>query len=224
MKKHILYLFLIIAFILQGCEYDNFEEPGSTLQGRVVYQGEPLGVRTNGIQLELWQDGYDLRYAIPVYVAHDGTYSVSLFDGEYKMVRKAGAPWLPQLSDTTLINVKGNTIHDVEVTPYFTVSVENIQYASGTLTATFTVNQVVESANLAQVRIFVGHSILTDQNRNEQAVDADLSGVTLGQPSNISLTLSQNLAGLDEVFVRIGARANVTNEFVYTQVQKIQLR
>ena len=120
MKKHILFIIVIISFIFTACEYDNFEEPKATLSGSVVYEGKPLGVRTNGTQLELWQDGYALRYAIPVHIAHDGSYSVSLFNGKYKMVRKAGAPWEAQLNDTIIIDVNNNTVFDVPVRPYFT--------------------------------------------------------------------------------------------------------
>lgn len=224
MKRYFFYIVLLLGVIFTGCEYDNFDEPKSTLSGKVAYEGNPVGIRTSGPQLELWQDGYALRYAIPVYIAHDGSYSVSLFDGQYKMVRKAGAPWEPQLSDTILINVKGNTVHDIPVKPYFTISEESFQHASGKITANFTVNKIVEDANLAQVRLFIGNSVLTDQNKNEQAENADLSGIIPGQQSSLSVNLSQNLKDLDEVFVRVGVRANVTNEFYYTQVQKISLK
>ncbi len=223
MKKNIFYIILVVGFIVAGCEYDNFDEPQAILSGNVVYDGKPVGVRTNGPQLELWQDGYDLRYAIPVYIAHDGSYSVSLFDGRYKLVRKAGAPWEPQLSDTITVDVKNNTVYDVPVTPYFVITNESFQYALGTITANFTVDKIVETANLAEVRLYVGESILTDQNRNEQAVNANLPDIAEGQSSTLSVPLSANLADLDYVFVRVGVRATVSSEFYYTQVQKLML-
>lgn len=223
MKINKLLIILLISIIFSACEYDNFEEPKSTLSGSVVYDGKPVGIRTNGPQLELWQEGFALKIAIPVYIAHDGSYSVSLLNGQYKMVRKAGAPWEAQLNDTIIIDVKNNTVHDVPVRPYFTVSNESFQHSSGTLNANFTINKVVESANLAQVRIFVGHSILTDQNRNEQAIDVDLSEIVLNESISASLNLSDELADLDYIFVRVGVRASESNEFVYTQVEKITL-
>lgn len=223
MKRNYFYIILCIGALFAGCEYDNFDEPKSTLSGNVVYNEKPVGVRTNGPQLELWQDGYALRYAIPVYIAHDGSYSVSLFDGQYKMVRKAGGPWEPQLNDTITINVKKNTVYDVPVKPYFTISNESFQHTAGSITANFTINKISENADIAQVRLFIGHSVLTDQNKNEQALNADLSEITPGQQSTLSINLSESLKSLDEVFVRVGVRANVTNEFYYTQVQKISL-
>lgn len=223
MKRYSLYILLLTVILLAGCEYDNFEEPKSTLSGKVVYDGDPVGVRTNGIQLELWQDGYDLSVVIPVYVAHDGSYSVSLFDGQYKMVRRSGAPWLPQLSDTIVVDVRGNTPFDVPVTPYFAVSNESFQYASENITANFNIEKIVETAELAEVRLYIGKSILTDQNRNEQAVNANIQDIIVGQDASLSVPLSANLASLDYVFARVGVRATASSEFYYTQVQKISL-
>lgn len=223
MKRYSLYILLLTVILLAGCEYDNFEEPKSTLSGKVVYDGDPVGVRTNGIQLELWQDGYDLNVVIPIYVAHDGSYSVSLFDGQYKIVRRSGAPWLPLLSDTIVVDVRGNTAFDVPVTPYFVVSDESFQYASGNITANFNVEKIVGTAELAEVRLYIGKSILTDQNRNEQAVNADIQGIIVGQGASLSVPLSANLASLDYVFARVGVRATASSEFYYTQVQKISL-
>ncbi len=223
MKRNYFFIIICIGVFFAGCEYDNFDEPRSILSGNVVYNDEPVGVRTGGTQLELWQDGYALRYAIPVYIAHDGSYSVSLFDGQYKMVRKAGAPWEPQLNDTLAITVRNNTVIDVPVKPYFTIANESFQSAAGTVTANFTVNKISENANLAQVRLFLGHSVLTDQNKNEQVVNIDIAGITPGQQSTLTIQLAENLKNLDEVFIRVGVRANVTNEFYYSQVQKIVL-
>jgi len=223
MQHTFFYIILLVIFLFTGCEYDNFDEPKSVLSGKVVYNGTPVGVRTNGPQLELWQDGYDLRYVIPVYIAHDGSYSVILFDGQYKLVRKAGAPWEAQLNDTITIDVKNNTVFDVPVKPYFIISNEKIQYASGTITASYTVDKIVETTNLAEVRLYIGKSILTDQNKNEQVVNANLSDIGEGQTITLSAQLSANLTSLDYVFVRIGVRATISSEFYYTQVQKVSL-
>src|SRR5660397_127396 len=94
MKRYII-LLLIVAFGLSysGCTQDNFDPPTSMLTGTIVYNSTPVGVRSNGTQLELWQYGFKLRSKISVYIAQDGTYSARLFDGNYKLVRLAGAPW-----------------------------------------------------------------------------------------------------------------------------------
>jgi hypothetical protein len=222
MKKYIsLFIISIICVGFAGCEYDNFDEPTSILTGKIEYNGKPVGVRTNGPQIELWQDGYELKKNIPVYIAHDGTYSVSLFNGQYKMVRKAGAPWEPQLSDTIVIDVKGRTEYNVPVTPYFVIENESFQKSGNTLTAKFVINKNVSSADLAEVKLYVGQAILTDQNKKEHEKSLDVSTVIIGQEATISTTLPDNLANMDYIFVRVGVRANVTSEFYYTQVQKV---
>lgn len=223
MKKNILYLLFTCSVFFAGCDYDNFDEPNAILSGRVIYDGKAVGVRTNGPQLEAWQDGYALRTFIPIFIAHDGTYSVNLFNGRYKLVRKSGSPWEAQLNDTITVDVHNNTVLDVPVNPFFVINGESFQHQSGTITANFIVDKIVETANIAEVRLYIGKSLLTDHNRNDQSVSAVVSDITAGQQAGISAQLSQSLANLDYVYVRVGVRANVSNEFSYTQVQRINL-
>src|SRR5690606_28374043 len=110
---------LLIGLVAASCDFDNFEEPKSTLSGRVVYNGEALGLRSNGVELEIWQHGYDLFQKIPVYVAQDGTFSAVLFDGDYKMTLLRGnGPWMDQ-TDSIDVQVRGDQMSDVEVQPYY---------------------------------------------------------------------------------------------------------
>lgn len=225
MKIKFLSLLIALAcLVVVGCEYDNFEAPKSTLSGRVVYEGKAIGVRNNGPQLELWQDGYPLRSKINVYFDQDGTFSASLFDGTYKLVRMGDSPWLQQATDTIIVQVKGNTTIDVPVTPYFTVTNESFQKNSNSITANFTVNRIVETANLGAVCLYLGKSILTDEGRQELRVEANLANVTFGQPISIAGELPNNLKNLDYVFARIGVKSTVSGEYYYSAVQKIALK
>src|SRR5690606_22103936 len=117
MKSYIGNLILLAALIfVASCGYDNYEPPKSTLTGNVIYNGAPIGVRGTGnaVQLELWQDGFELYTSIPVYVTQDGSFSASLFDGEYKMVSRNGnGPWVSS-QDTILVSVKGDTQTEYE--------------------------------------------------------------------------------------------------------------
>src|SRR5690606_27515522 len=114
-KKFILIAFTAIACTFTGCEYDNFTEPTSTLRGRIVYDGEPVGVRTNGPQLELWDEGQELSAQFPIHIAHDGTFSAVVYDGEYKLVRKTNYPWLPALTDKECVQVNDHNAIDIPV-------------------------------------------------------------------------------------------------------------
>lgn len=225
MKKKIIYIILGLGIVFSqaGCEYDNFDEPEAILSGSVVYEGEPIGVRTNGPQLELWQDGYELEYNIPVHIAHDGSYSVSLFNGEYKMVIKNGGPWMPQLNDTIIVRVDGNTIYDVAVTPYYIIENESFQKTGNSITANFTIEKIASEGDIESVNLYLGKSILTDQNKKEHAELVDLSNITIGEETTFTVDIPEDLLNAGYVFVRVGVRSTLSNEFYYTQVQKIEL-
>ncbi len=66
-------------------------------------------------------------------------------------MRKGDSPWLPQFQDTILIKVNGNTKIDTPVTPYFALKNVAFNRNGNKVTATFTVNKVVENANLDNV-------------------------------------------------------------------------
>ena len=225
--RHILSIIVISGLFLSGCKYDNFAEPKSVLSGKITYNGQTLGVRSDGPQLELWEDGHALRTFIPVYIKYDGTYSAVLFDGQYKLVRKGDSPWLHQASDTILVNVKGNTVVDVPVTPYFTISDAAFSAEGKAVTSRFKVNKVVEAANLDVVRLFFGKNILLDNAKlNSQAhrVDADKTKIVFGQESTISAQVPADLQSLDYVYVRVGVKSTVTGEYIYSPVEKVNLK
>lgn len=223
MKKTIVFILSTIVVLLTACGYDNFDEPKSKLVGKVTYNGTPVGVRATGIELELWQDGFETKSHIPVYVAHDGSFSAALFNGQYKLVRKAGAPWEAQLKDTIIVNVKKNTEIEVPVTPYFTFGNERFQASSGNITATFTINKIVEKASVSSVKLYLGKSILTDENRKEADMEASAADIKIGQPMTITAKIPASLVKNGYLFVRVGVKATVSNEYYYTQVQKIDM-
>ena len=156
MKKIIPFFIMICCLLaVSSCSYDNFEEPKATLTGKAIYDGEAVGVRSGSSEFALFQDGYALKGSIPVYIAQDGSYSVSLFNGDYKLVRMGNAPWERPSNDTIYITVRGNTVQDIPVTPYFFV--RNVSFAKNgnKITARFTINKVVslDQENTAEIEI-----------------------------------------------------------------------
>src|SRR3982751_5000804 len=102
-------LLAISMFILSSCEKDNRTPPESTLTGRVVYNKEPIGVRSGGVSFEIWQRGFQLFSKITLNIAQDGSFSAALFDGDYKLVRARGAgPWVDNV-DSIDVHVSGAT-------------------------------------------------------------------------------------------------------------------
>ena len=223
MKKYILYSLISISIVLAGCELDNFDAPKAMLEGQVTYQGEPISVRSNSAEFQIWQDGYALNELIPVFIAQDGTYSVSLFEGEYKLVRRGGDPWLPQLNDTIVVQVSGNTQVDVPVTPYINISNENFQMNGSTLSANFQIDQIVADTNVQEISIMLSRNILVDRNINDFNKVIELESFEFGTSNSVAIEIPESLRDEGYLFVRIGAKSSMANELIYTNAQKIDL-
>ncbi|MEO2073578.1 MAG: DUF3823 domain-containing protein [Zunongwangia sp.] len=223
MKKYILYSLISISMVLAGCELDNFDAPKAMLEGQVTYQGEPISVRSNSAEFQIWQDGYALNELIPVFIAQDGTYSVSLFEGEYKLVRRGGDPWLPQLNDTIVVQVSGNTQVDVPVTPYINISNENFQINGSTLSANFQIDQIVADTNVQEISIMLSRNILVDRNINDFNKVIELKSFEFGTSNSVAIEIPESLRDEGYLFVRIGAKSSMANELIYTNAQKIDL-
>ena len=146
-----------------------------------------------------------------------------MFDGEYKLVRKGGDPWQPQLTDTIVINVSGRTELDVPVTPYITLTDASYAVSGSSLSADFQINQVVSGSELQEVFVFMSNSVLLDRNINDYAEALPVEALSFGSPASVSVSIPEDLQNAEYVFVRIGARSSNSNELIYTQAEKIEL-
>ena len=219
MKKIIPFFIMICCLLaVSSCSYDNFEEPKATLTGRAIYDGEAVGVRSGSSEFALFQDGYALHGSIPVYVAQDGSYSVSLFNGDYKLVRMGNAPW-----ERPSITVKGNTVQDIPVTPYF--SVRNVSFArnGNKVTARFTINKVVADANLENVGIYLGTGILTDEKQKEAELKLG-NTVSLNQENTAEIEIPSGLLNESYLYARVGVKSDKSSEYCYSQSIKVALK
>ena len=223
--SQLLFGIMALAALLSACERDNRPEPKSILKGRVIYDGQPVGVRSNGVQLELWQRGYQLFTKIPVYVNQDGTFSASLFDGNYKLVRLRGnGPWTDN-TDTIQVELRGTTEIDVPVNPYFVFQNDTYSKGEGKVSATFELKQVDATRNLERVNLYIGTTTVVDQNNNAgnvQEVAANVKDLT--KPITLTATLSPALAGREYVFARIGVKTAGVGEMLFGQPQKVMLK
>lgn len=210
--------------MLVSCEEDNYDPPKSMLTGQVVYQGDPVGVRSNGVQLELWQPGFELYQKIPVYVAYDGSFSAALFDGDYKLVRLRGnGPWVDN-TDSINVQVRGNTVVDVPVEPYYIINNETFQANGNAVAASFTIGQVNTSQELDRVTLYIGTTTIVDVNNSSLNVSLNKDALTdLSAPINLTLELPPNLSGKDYVFARIGVKTAGVEEMLYSPVKKVEL-
>lgn len=225
--KALLYSLLAGTALFMGCAKDNVEPPSATLTGRIVYQDQVLGLRSDAStnltnqtsMLELWQRGYQLFTKIPVFVNQDGTFQAKLFDGNYKLVRSRGnGPWVDN-TDSIDVQVRGNTVIDVPVTPYFTVTDAAFQRSGSTLTATCRVNQIVPGKEIDRVVLLISRTqFVDDSNALERTEKIGTAAVNLSQVQSFSVNIPSSITGA--VFARIGVKAAGVGQYVYSPVQK----
>lgn len=214
---------LSLSLLAVSCGLDNYDEPESFLEGKITYEGKQLGLKgTNGgIQLQLYQDGYANHNAINVYATQDGTFSAVLFDGPYKLVTKdKNGPWVNK-RDTIYIEVKGKTLCEVKVTPYFTISDENIVLNNNTVSGTCNIQQIVQDSKISQVMLLVSQTTFVDENTNIGR--QNLSNIAPGT-TNISLdiTNNKNVQLAKALFARIGVKATGANQAIYSEIFRLK--
>lgn len=214
---------LIIILLLLGCKKDNYEKPSSVLSGKVVYNKEALGLRSNGVQLELWQHGYQLFTKIPVFVAQDGSFSVSLFDGTYKLVQLQGnGPWVNNI-DSIDVTVNGNTTVDVPVQPYFILKSAAVTKSGTEITATVSIENVAAGQPLESVSLYAGKTNIVDQVNSQGAVTVNAADITdITQPITLKMTIPAGLSAEGYFFARVGVKTAGIAESVYGAPIKVE--
>jgi len=235
MKLRYCYLVLLmLSFVFTSCEYDNYDEPSAMLQGNIVYQGEAINLADNQVSFELWEPGWQLKTAINVPVAQDGSYSASLFNANYKLVfRQNQAPFRMMLnsatnSDTIMVNVSGTTTLDVEVEPYYMVRNPTITLSNDIVNASASLEQIItgEAArNVERVSLYINKTQFVDERGNYNLARTDIAGGDITDMSNI--TLSLNVPDLvrtqSYIYARIGVKLEGIEQMLYSPVQKLDL-
>jgi hypothetical protein len=216
---------LALAAAMAACEFgvfDNYDEPNALLSGRVVYQGTPVGVRSNGVQLELWQPSYELNQKIPIYVDQDGSFSAMVFDGDYKLNLLPGnGPWV-DTRDTLQVQVRGQAQVDVPVVPYYTIGNASIAHSAGSVTANFDVGSVDDSRELDYVGLYVSTTNFVDRSNMTVGVERQRADIpTLDDPISLSVDLTDELRERSDVYARIGVKTAGVDELLFTPVQRI---
>jgi hypothetical protein len=249
--RAILGIALAPTILLSGCDnifgLDNYDEPDSMLSGRVVYDGQPVNVRTGGIELELWQPGFDLLTKIPVYVSQEGHYSAALFAGSYKLnaIRNQG-PWL-LTDDTVRVEVRGNTTADFPVTPFYLVANPTFNYVAasgvgadtvGNVRATFNIQTVVPEGHdqyrqLEAVELYVAKTQFVDRTNREVQVNVARANLPAGWQTGTPVTLNVALpprirqtpspAPRTHVQARVGIKVVGITEMIFSPVVEIPL-
>ena len=214
---------VLLLVLFTGCGKDNYDAPESKLVGKVTYQGQALNLRGTGeaIQLQLYQDGYEKHDPISVFVGQEGEFSALLFNGEYKLVTRDGnGPWMNR-HDTVTVNLSGHSEVNIEVTPYFTISNEQLAVSGTTMTASFTINQIVSTATINKVMLILSKTQFADDVNN--VFRKDITEVSTGAV-NLSADISGNteIAKAKALYARVGVLANGADQAIYSPVVRLK--
>ena len=89
------------------------------------------------------------------------------------------------------------------------------------VTAKFTVKKVSEGAALEDVRIYLGETLITDNNTNRANLSLG-SNITLDQEITAEIDIPESLASEDYFFARVGVKSGQASEYCFTQSTKIE--
>jgi hypothetical protein len=119
------------------------------------------------------------------------------------------------------VNVNGNTSFELSVTPYFTISNENISFSGNTVNASFTINKIVETATIETVYLLVSRTQFCDQVNN--VYRRDFTDQTPGQVS-ISGDFGSiyNATSAPSLYGRVGVKSAQTGEAIFSNVIKLR--
>lgn len=218
------YNFLTLVFVLLfvGCGLDNYDDPKSLLQGKIVFQNRQIGLRGTGgaVQLQLYQEGYDLNDHINVYVNQKGEFQALLFDGTYKLItRDKNGPWVNS-RDTTFVDVKGNTPVIIEVVPFFMFKEFDVTVNQGSVNVSAEIEQIVDDAEIEFVSVLLSETSFVDDVSNIYRKDlTSLDSLNFDYMDDISSILEDTSHSL---FARVGIRAVGSDQSIYSDIVQIK--
>lgn len=221
-----------MAALFSACEKDNYAEPKSTLSGQIVYKGEPVGVEEGQVRLQLWQPGFGKLAAIDAPVAQDGSYSVVLFDGNYKLAFPRGRGPFKTVQkdaatkDTLYVTVSGSQKLDVEVIPYYMIRTPQFSGGESKVNASIKLDKILtgaEGKDIESVSLYVNKTDFVSRATN--VVVTDVAGANIKDLNAISLsaTVPALVPAQNFVFARVGVKIKDVEDMVFTPVQKVNL-
>lgn len=223
MKKQIVYI-LFSCITLVSCslyELDNQDPPKSEVYGNLVYNGQVVPVKNGQIPLNFYQDSYKGNGNFQVMPSQDGKINALLFDGEYKIILASNQGAYEENATPYILNVKGKTELNWEITPFFFVNKATYNYANKQITAKVDISKISQTRDLEFVSIIVSKSIICDRINKEKEFILNASDIS--NLSDIHITGDLSDWKNDYSFVRIGVKSVGNTFYNYSQVQRIEL-
>ncbi len=231
MKYYIYYIALLIV-ITTSCRKDNYDPPSSKLTGRVVYKGEAIGLEYDQVKFELYQDGFGKTGPIDAVFTQEGTYSMLLFNGEYKFIIPNGqGPFIGKqttagASDTTFISLKGNQEFDIEVTPFYMLRNPQLTRSGGNVSGTFKIEKIITDASardIENVSLYINKTAFVSGANNVAVKTVNGSDITDPNNVNLSVAVPTLTPAQNYVFARIGLKIAGVEDRIFSPVMKIDL-
>ena len=231
----------IIAMIATiGCKkYDNVSAPNVTLTGRLVYDGDSIGVADNQVPLQLYQYGFGAVGPVNLTFTQQGGFSQVLYAGDYKLIIPNGqGPFLWKKTaagnpDTLDINIKGNMSVDVPVTPYYMIRNPQFTKSGNNIVATFKAEKIIKDANAQDIEfvgLYINKTMFVSNITDELMTNSDNSPTqttlsTIPDLNNISLSVEIPTIPVTQnyVFARVGIKIQNVEDMIFSPVVKVNL-
>ena len=232
MKIRLIILLGVISSFLASCGYDNYDEPSSKLEGKLVYNGEAINVSYNDVTFQLWEPGWQTKAQINVSVDQDGSYSALLFNATYKLIIPSNqGPFRSKTnaetgSDTILVKLDGSKMMDIEVEPYYMIRSPQFTVAGREVTGTFNVEKIITGANaknIERVNLYVNKTQFVDFRSNVVSAELAGSAVVAGTAVTLKATVPAITPTQNYVFARIGLKISGVEDMIFSPVVKVNL-
>lgn len=232
MKLRLIIFLGVISSFLASCGYDNYDEPTSLLEGKLVYKGEAINVSYNDVTFQLWEPGWQTKAQINVSVDQDGSYSAMLFNATYKLIIPSNqGPFRSKTnaetgSDTILVKLDGSKVMDIEVEPYYMIRTPQFSVAGREVTGTFNVEKIITGANaknIERVNLYVNKTQFVDFRANVVSAQLAGSAVAAGGSVTLKATVPAITPTQNYVFARIGLKIAGVEDMIFSPVVKVNL-
>jgi hypothetical protein len=162
-------------------------------------------------------------------ITQEGSYSLVVFDGEYKFVINPGqGPFLWSQTggkaDSVTIIVNGNTTQDVEVKPYYMIRNAQITGNSTAVAATFALEKIITDADakdVERVTLFLNKTQFVGEANQLARTELAGSAITNMGSINLSVNVPAISPTQNYVFARIGVKIAGVEDLLFSPVQKI---
>lgn len=226
MKRTIYLVFIVFAALLAGCSLDNYEEPNVMLTGEIVYNGEALNLSSTEVDLQLWEQGWELQKSINVNVDQNGKFQSLMYAGSYKLVVPQNQGPFMVTADTMNIVLPDQSNVDIEVTPYYLVKNAQFTASGGMVTANFSIDKIITDSNakdIEQVFLYINKTTFVDKGNNIK--NAKIAGGDIADSGSVSLEVAipELNPTQDYVFARVGIKIKGVEDMIFSTVEKLDL-